>query len=307
MTLISIVIPCFNEEESLAFTISRLVGFTETESNYQFELIFVNDGSTDNTRLIIDEAENQDPRIRALSLSRNFGHQNAVSAGLFQAKGEAIVIIDADLQDPPEVISLMLRQWEKGYMVAYGHRVVRHGESRFKKLSAVLFYKFLSFMADVNIPRNVGDFRLVDRKVLDELNAMPERNKFYRGLIGWTGFRSIAVDYERQPRIAGKTKYPIRKMLSLASGAIISFSTKPLKILTISGFVLALAAIFGAAYFAIARLITADAVPGWTALIVVMLFLGGIQLIAIGIVGMYVARIYTEAQSRPDYIIDPPR
>ncbi len=304
MPLVSIIIPCFNEEESLMFTIGRLLEFSAMESKYEFEFLFINDGSVDGTREILEQAEKEDGRTRSIHLSRNFGHQNAVSAGMQHARGDALVIIDADLQDPPEIISSMLRKWESGYLVAYGHRVARHGESRFKRSSANLFYKFLSFMSDVNIPRNVGDFRLVDRRVIDELNSMPERNKFYRGLISWTGFRSIAVDYERQPRIAGVTKYPLRKMLSLASNAVISFSTKPLKIVTAAGFLLALVSILAASYFVISKIANSDAVPGWTALIVVSLFLGAIQLIAIGIVGMYVGRIYTEAQGRPQFIIE---
>ena len=230
MKKISIVIPVYNEEEVVEQCYKKITETMQSLTEYQYELIFINDGSKDKTLLIIEKKAYIDKHIKIISFARNFGHQAAVTAGLKYVTGDAIVIIDADLQDPPELIPEMLKLWEDGNEVIYGKRKARKGESAFKLLSAKLFYKTLNALSDVEIPKDTGDFRLVDRKVVDVINLMPEHNKFLRGLFSWIGFKQISYEYVRKERVAGKTKYPLRKMLKLASDGIISFSTKPIKL-----------------------------------------------------------------------------
>jgi dolichol-phosphate mannosyltransferase len=303
MKKISIVVPCFNEEAVIALTLQELYAFVKSEPNYEFDLIIVDDGSQDRTAEIISAALSQNTNTSLISLTRNFGHQSAVSAGLDNARGDAVVVIDADLQDPPIVISDMIRSWEAGYKVVYGRRVKRLGETFFKQKTAKYFYKFLNFFSDVEIPRDVGDFQLIDSTVADVLRGLSEHNKFYRGLISWTGFKSISVEYVRNPRKAGKTKYSFLKMVSFATNAVLSFSVKPLNIMVISGTALSAIALLGAVYFSLMKILDIVDVQGWTALIVAMLFLGGVQIFSLGIVGLYVGKIFTESQGRPTYII----
>ena len=230
MKKISIVIPMYNEHEIANMCYKRINEVIKQLNNYEYEIIFINDGSKDNTQLILEEIAKEDKNVKILSSSRNFGHQAAVTAGIKYVTGDAIVIMDADLQDPPELIPDMLKLWEDGNEVIYGKRKARKGESLFKLMTAKMFYNTLNALSDVDIPKDTGDFRLVDRKVVDTINNLPEHNKFLRGLFSWVGYKQYAYEYERQERKAGKTKYPLKKMLKLASDGIVSFSTKPLKI-----------------------------------------------------------------------------
>lgn len=230
MKKISVVIPMYYEEEVAEECYKRVQKVLTSISNYDYEIIFINDGSKDKTLEILEAIAKKDKKVKIISFSRNFGHQCAVTAGIQFVTGDAIVIIDADLQDPPELIPDMLKLWEQGYEVIYGKRKTREGESKFKLLTAKMFYQTLNALSDVNIPKDTGDFRLVDRKVIDVINSLPEHNKFLRGLFSWVGFQQTPFEYERKERFAGKTKYPLKKMLKLASDGIISFSTKPLKI-----------------------------------------------------------------------------
>ena len=241
--------------------------------------------------------------MRILDLSRNFGHQLAVSAGLEAASGDAIVVIDADLQDPPEVITEMIERWREGYDVVYGVRTKRMGESAFKRWSASAFYRLINRMSDVPIPLDTGDFRLIDRRVAEVLGRMPERARFIRGMVSWAGYRQFAFPYERHARFAGETKYPLGKMLRFALDAVTSFSTVPLRLATYMGFASAAVAMLGIVVALVVRLLTKAWVPGWAALFVATLFVGGIQLLALGIIGEYVGRIYAEAKGRPLFLV----
>lgn len=305
MKKISVIIPMYCEEEVAKECYNRLIKVLTNIQNYEYELILVNDGSKDKTLEILEGIAKEDKNVKVISFSRNFGHQCAVTAGIKYVTGDAIVIIDADLQDPPELIPKMLELWEQGYEVIYGKRKVRKGESKFKLLTAKMFYNTLNALSDVDIPKDTGDFRLVDRKVVDVINELPEHNKFLRGLFSWVGFKQKAYEYERQERLAGKTKYPLKKMLKLASDGIISFSTKPLKIVgglgalsIIISFVILIYSILS--YFLKWNNLT----PGWTSLMVTITFLGGTILISLGMIAEYIARIYEESKGRPQYIID---
>ncbi len=243
-----------------------------------------------------------DPNVVVVELSRNFGHQAAVSAGLEIAAGQAVVIIDADLQDPPEVIQKMVEIWRQGYEVVYGVRDSRAGESGFKLWTAKLFYRFINAMSDVEIPLDTGDFRLLDRKAVDAMLRLPERHRLLRGMCSWIGFRQYGLKYSRAARFAGTTKYPLRKMLHLAMDGIASFSTVPLRVLALIGFATAALAFLGIIYSLFVRIFTHNWVSGWATLFIAMLLMGGLQMISIGIVGEYVGRIYTEAKQRPLYL-----
>lgn len=305
MKKISIVIPAYNEEEVLNKLIERLAILINNTPKYEFEVIFVNDGSQDKTLEILEEIAQKEKRLKILSFSRNFGHQAAVTAGIKYVTGDAVVIIDADLQDPPELIPQMIELWEQGNEVIYGKRKKRKGESAFKLLSAKMFYKTLNALSDVEIPKDTGDFRLVDRKVIDVINQMPEHNKFLRGLFSWVGFKQYAFEYERQERKAGKTKYPFKKMKKLASDGIISFSTKPLKMLGGIGIISIIISIGILIYSLISYALKLNNLaPGWTSIMVTVTFLGGIQLLSVWIMSEYIARIYDETKQRPEYIID---
>ncbi len=305
MKKVSIVIPAYNEEEVLNKLIERLAILINNTPKYEFEVIFVNDGSQDKTLEILEEIAQKEKRLKILSFSRNFGHQAAVTAGIKYVTGDAVVIIDADLQDLPELIPQMIELWEQGNEVIYGKRKKRKGESAFKLLSAKMFYKTLNALSDVEIPKDTGDFRLVDRKVIDVINQMPEHNKFLRGLFSWVGFKQYAFEYERQERKAGKTKYPFKKMKKLASDGIISFSTKPLKMLGGIGIISIIISIGILIYSLISYALKLNNLaPGWTSIMVTVTFLGGIQLLSVWIMSEYIARIYDETKQRPEYIID---
>ena len=304
MKKVSVVIPMYYEEEVANECYNRLSGVLKKIENYEYEIIFVNDGSKDKTLEILETIAKEDKNVKIISFSRNFGHQCAVTAGLQYVTGDAIVIIDADLQDPPELIPDMLKLWEEGNEVIYGKRKTREGESKFKLLTAKMFYKTLNALSDVEIPKDTGDFRLVDKKVVDVVNSMPEHNKFLRGLFSWVGFEQKAFEYERKERFAGKTKYPLKKMLKLASDGIIGFSTKPLKLVGGLG-IFSIALSFMILIYAILSFIFKwnNLTPGWTSIMVTVTFLSGTILISLWMIGEYMARIYDECKARPQYII----
>lgn len=305
MKKISVVIPMYYEEEVAEECYNRMKSVLTSLENYNYEIIFINDGSKDKTLEILENIAEKDQNVKIISFARNFGHQCAVTAGLQYVTGDAIVIIDADLQDPPELIPDMLKLWEDGNEVIYGKRKTRDGESKFKLLTAKMFYQTLNALSDVEIPKDTGDFRLVDRKVVDVINSLPEHNKFLRGLFSWVGFKQTAFEYERKERFAGKTKYPLKKMLKLASDGIISFSTKPLKIVGGLG-ILSVAISILILLYAILSFAFKwnNLTAGWTSLMVVMTFLSGIILISLWMTGEYIARIYDEVKARPQYIIN---
>jgi polyisoprenyl-phosphate glycosyltransferase len=299
---LAIVIPCFNEEGTLRETHRRV---TQAIAGVvtAYEIVYVDDGSRDQTPALLRELQREDSHVRVVALSRNFGHQCAVTAGLAHAEGEAVVIMDADLQDPPEVVQEMVQRWQDGYDVVYGVRGDREGETRFKLLTASLFYRLMRWLSDTAIPLDTGDFRLLDRKVVDAILAMPEKDRFLRGMVSWAGFRQVGVTYHRAARFAGTTKYPFAKMLRFAVDGILSFSIKPLRLSTLLGFASAALAVLVMVYALALRLFTHNWVTGWTALIVTALFLGGAQLISLGIIGEYVGRLYGEAKRRPLYLV----
>jgi len=303
MKLLSVVVPCYNEEEVMLASYERLHKVLQGLSAYRHELILVNDGSRDRTLELLRGIAAKDPQVKVLSFSRNFGHQIAITAGLDNCKGDAAVVIDADLQDPPEVIIEMVKAWEEGAEVVYGKRRVREGESVFKLLSAKYFYRFINRLADVDIPLDTGDFRLMDRRALDALLGMREQHRFVRGMVAWVGFRQLALEYDREPRFAGVTKYPLKKMLRLATDAILGFSNVPLRLATIIGFLTSILAFAGILYTLYAKLFTDETVLGWTFLMIAILFIGGITLLVLGIIGEYIGRIYSEIKRRPLYIV----
>ena len=306
MKKISLVIPMYYEEQVANECYKRVKEILNKLSDkYDHEIIFINDGSKDKTLSILEEIAKEDGKVKIISFSRNFGHQAAVTAGLKYVTGDAIVIIDADLQDPPELIPDMMKYWEDGYEVIYGKRRKRKGESIFKLLTAKAFYSTLNKLSAVEIPKNTGDFRLVDRKVVDVINSLPEHNKFLRGLFSWVGFKQYAYEYERKERFAGKTKYPLNKMLKLASDGIMSFSTKPLKIVGGIGILSVIISILILIYSIVSYVCKLNNLTaGWTSLMCTMTFLGGMILISLWMIGEYIARIYDETKQRPEYIID---
>lgn len=302
---VSLVIPMYYEEEVANECYKKVSKMLKELDKYDYEIIFVNDGSKDKTLEILEKIARKDEKAKIVSFSRNFGHQAAVTAGLKVATGDAIVIIDADLQDPPELIPQMLKLWEQGNEVIYGKRKTRKGESAFKLLTAKMFYKTLNALSDVEIPKDTGDFRLVDRKVVDVINSLPEHNKFLRGLFSWVGFKQKAYEYERQERFAGKTKYPLKKMLKLASDGIISFSSKPIKLVGALGIISIVISIMILIYALISYIFQLNNLSaGWTSIMVAITFFAGVQLLSLWIISEYIGRIYDEAKGRPQYIID---
>jgi polyisoprenyl-phosphate glycosyltransferase len=299
LTLLSIVAPMYDEEATAELFYERL---TTALEGLPFELVVVDDGSTDRTPEILDRLAASDPRVRVVYLSRNFGHQTAITAGLDHARGDAVVMIDADLQDPPEVILELLERWRAGADVVYAVRSSRSGETRFKVTTARWFYRLMSTLSDVELAHDAGDFRLMDRRALDALLAMRERNRYLRGMTVWVGFTQAAVSYQRDPRHAGETKYTLRKMLRFSLDAISSFSHLPLQAATFLGFIFSLVA-FMAIPVVIGLKIAGSYLPGFSTITVVILLLGGIQLIAVGIIGEYVGRIYDEVKRRPLYLV----
>ncbi len=300
--MLSIVVPLYNEEEVILETYKRLTGVMQSIGD-DYELLFINDGSRDKTAHIAAEIAEKDAHIRLICFSRNFGHQIAITAGMDYARGDAVVIIDADLQDPPEVIPEMVAKWKEGYHVVYGKRIKRQGETVFKKVTAKLFYRFLQRMTQVDIPTDTGDFRLMDRQVCDTMKRIQERNRYVRGLVSWVGFKQYALEYVREERFAGETKYPLKKMFRLAMDGIASFSYKPLKLATLVGFCLSGVSFLYLIFILIQKLCGMPTAWGWTSLLAVQLFFNGVVLIILGILGAYIGRIYEECKERPLYIV----
>ncbi|WP_317196896.1 glycosyltransferase family 2 protein [Hymenobacter properus] len=301
---LSVVIPLYNEEANLGELYQRLLRVLEPLAlPGGFELVFVNDGSRDHTLPLLLALAARDMRVRYIDLSRNFGHQIAVTAGLDRATGAAVVIIDADLQDPPELIPLLRDKLREGHDVVYAKRRSRQGDSAAKRLTARLFYRLLARITHVSIPVDTGDFRIVSRKVVEGLRQMPEQNKFIRGQISWMGYRQTFIEYDRAERAGGATGYTYRKMMRLALDGITAFSDVPLKVATISGFLVSGIAFLVALYTLYARFITRDYQPGWASLMLSILFLGGVQLISVGIIGEYIARLSANVRQRPLYLI----
>jgi len=303
---LSIVIPCFNEEAVLRETHGRIAALIANLRQDDHEIIYVDDGSTDATHSILASLRGESKNVRTIRFARNFGHQMAVTAGLENARGDVVVVVDADLQDPPEVIVEMLAKWREGYQVVYGVRRKRPGETRFKIWTAKVFYRVINLLSETPIPAEAGDFRLLDRQVVDTLLRMPERDRFLRGMVSWIGFKQAPVEYDRAPRHGGKTKYPFGRMLRLAADGILSFSIIPLKLAIWIGFASIAVAILGIVLAVIERIYKLYDVTvgqGWASLFIAVLFIGGVQLLTLGIIGEYLGRIYIEVKRRPLYVI----
>lgn len=300
--LLSIVVPCYNEEEVIVETVKRLALLCDAIVDLRVEIIFVNNCSSDSTWALLKSSSERDPRIKLISLSRNFGYQASSTAGLDAARGDAVVIMDADLQDPPDLILQMVEKWQEGYDVVYGTRSARLGEPPLRMLVTRWFYRLLNRISEVPIPLDTGDFRLMSRNVVNTLKAMPERDRFIRGMVSWIGFKQTALPYRRAERFAGKSKFPWRKLFTFAFDGIASFSTAPLRISVALGMICASVALLGILYALYMRLFTNIRVEGWAALMISVLFIGGVQLLSLGILGEYVGRIYNEIKHRPLYV-----
>lgn len=301
--LISVIVPCYDEEAVIRETHERLSAVLGQLDGYDYEILYVDDGSRDQTPHILHQLQSVDGHVRVLRLSRNFGHQIALTAGLEHAVGAAVIVIDADLQDPPEVIPEMIARWRDGYEVVYGVRTDRPGESSFKLWTAKAFYKLINRLSETKMPLDAGDFRLLDRVVVDALLAMPERDRFVRGMVSWVGFRQVAILYARAPRHAGVGKYPFLKMVKFAADGVVSFSLMPLRFAVWTGSLAIIMSLAGIIYAVLLRLYTTDWVRGWASLFVAVLFLGGVQLVSLGIIGEYIGRIYGEVKHRPLYLL----
>jgi polyisoprenyl-phosphate glycosyltransferase len=302
---ISVIIPCFNEEQVIASTLQR-VKEVLVEIGQEYEILFINDGSRDNTYSILERFAKTDNTIKLISFSRNFGHQPAVTAGIHSCSGDVAIIIDADLQDPPKLFPEMIKIYrEKNCNVVYAVRTQRKGESFFKKLTAKMYYRLINYLSDVKLPKDTGDFRLIDRKVIEEFKKLQEHNKYIRGLISWVGFKQEPVYYTRDPRLLGETKYPLRKMLKFALTGMLYFTKKPLKLAITLGLFCFFIGIAMIIYVLIRKLFQENAVvPGWASTMLMIIFFGGIQLLSVGILGEYIGSIFDEIKKRPEYIID---
>lgn len=303
MPSLTVIVPLYNEQECAQICYDRIKEVLSSVTDIEFEIVFVNDGSSDNTLPIIQSIACNDKRLKVINLSRNFGQQAAFSAGMEYAKGNAIIFMDADLQDPPEIMPEFIKKWKEGYQIVYGKRKKRDGESKFKLLTAKLYYKLLHSLADAKIPHDTGDFRLIDRRVADMILKMPEHNRFLRGMTCWTGFKQSCVEYHRDKRFSGETKYGFFKMIRLALDGIFSFSAKPLKTVSLLGFLVIFIAFLLFVYTLVSKF-TGNANAGWTSIMCAVTFLGGVQLLSIGVIGEYIARIFDEVKGRPNYIVD---
>lgn len=299
--LISVVVPVHNEEGTIGELHRRLTSVLAPLGRY--EIVLVDDGSSDGTWQAVRELARTDPQVRLIRLSRNFGHQVALSAGLDHARGDAVVSMDGDLQDPPELIPELIEQWRAGSDVVFAIRQRREGETWFKLVTASVFYKLINRMSSVEIPEQAGDFRLLSRRALDALLAMPERARYLRGMSSWIGFEQSSVPYARDARYAGETKYPLRRMLHFAGDAVTSFSATPIRLVAALGFLSVALCLIALAWTLYVRLFTEETVAGWTSVVVVVLFLGGVQLLSLGIIGQYVGRIFDEVKDRPLYFV----
>jgi len=299
--LLSVVVPCFNEQEVLQETHRRL-SETLAALGVGYEVVYVDDGSRDGTAEILRRLQSHDDRVRVVRFSRNFGHQIAVTAGMDHAAGDAVVLIDADLQDPPEIIGDFVHRWRQGYDVAYGRRTERDGETAFKRATASLFYRLLRRTTSVDIPPDTGDFRLMDRQVVEAIRRMPEQDRFVRGMVSWVGFRQVAVPYRREARFAGVSKYPFRRMLRLAIDAVVSFSPLPPRLATFAGLTTLGAAVLCCLVTAVLA-IAGEEISFSAVTLLAVLLLGGVQLISVGLLGEYASRIYRQVQGRPLYVV----
>jgi len=299
---VSIVVPMFNEEGNLDYLFGRLEPILE-QLQCRYEIICVNDGSTDNTLDKLLQYRKKDSRIKLVNFSRNFGKDTALTAGLHYSRGTAVIPIDSDLQDPPELIKDLLAKWHEGYDVVYAVRRKRYGEPLMKRLMAKLFYRFINLFSETPIPKNTGDFRLMDRRVVEVLNQLPERTRFMKGLFAWVGFKQTGITYDRQPRYLGKTKWNFWKLWNFALDGITLFSTSALKMWSYLGMIISLVSFIYAMFLIIRTLILGRDVPGYASIMVVVLFLGGLQLISLGILGEYLGRVYAEVKKRPLYIV----
>lgn len=302
--LISVVVPMYREEEVAEECYNRLSSVLK-EIKYEYEIIFVDDGSEDKTFEIISSIAQNDSKVKVIKFSRNFGHQAALTAGVDASCGDAVITIDADLQDPPELMTEMIKRWEEGFHVVYAKRRKRDGETWFKLITAKCFYKTIRKLSDIKMPVDTGDYRLMDRKVVEVLKDMPETNRYIRGMVSWTGFKQTPVEYDRKERFAGKTKYPLNKMVKLALDGMVSFSSKPLRVAEYLGFFAVIVAIIIFLYAFIYKIVGGkNLVTGWASIMTTVTFLGGVQLITIGILGEYIGRIYDETKERPLYIVE---
>jgi dolichol-phosphate mannosyltransferase len=299
---LSLVIPLLNEEANLQLLYERLVGLT-ARLQCEREILFIDDGSTDRSREVIARLCEQDSTVRGISFSRNFGHEAASTAGLDHARGDAVVLMDADLQDPPELIEEMVRRWQQGAEIVYAQRRNREGETAFKRGTAWCFYRFLNFLSDVHIPQDTGDFRLMDRRVVEALRGCRESDRFLRGLVAWTGFRAEAVEYDRPARHGGETKYNALKLLWLSLDAAVGFSILPLRLATAMGFIVTIFSLVMVAIIVVQKLVYGLPWQGYGLLAAGMFFLGGVQMLLLGIVGEYIGRVYRQSQARPLYIV----
>ncbi|AFY79183.1 glycosyl transferase [Pleurocapsa sp. PCC 7327] len=300
--VLSVVVPCYNEEENIHYLFERLTSALD-RLNLKYEIICVNDGSRDDTLKYLVEYHRRNPAIKVVNLSRNFGKEIALSAGIDYASGQAVVPIDADLQDPPEFIEQLLEKWHEGYDVVYGVRRSRQGESWLKRSTAGAFYRVISGMTHIQIPKDTGDFRLLDRRVVEALKLLPERRRFMKGLFAWVGFKQTAIEYDRDPRYQGTTKWNYWKLWNFALEGITSFSFVPLKVWSYIGVFVSLISFVYASFLVIRTLILGIDVPGYASIMVAVLFLGGVQLISLGFIGEYLGRVYDEVKQRPLYLV----
>ena len=298
---VSIVIPCFNEENNLEALVSKLLSIAEKFPDY--EILFIDDGSTDDSLSIIEKLCKTNDKIKFVSFSRNFGHQNALKAGLDRASGDCVVTMDADLQHPPSLIEAMVEKWQEGYQVVYTIRKASDAESFLKNMTSSMFYKLINALSEIDLPAGAADFRLIDKKPLQVLKNMQETTLFLRGLVSWIGFSQYSIEYTPSQRLSGKSKYTLKKMLSLAIEGITSFSIKPLRCATCLGLFLSFSSFIYGLYVLYVRLATGDAVDGWTSIIICILMIGGINLIMLGLIGEYVGKVFIESKKRPCYIV----
>lgn len=305
MKKLAVIVPCYNEEQVILESYRRTRKALDLVPN-PTEIIYINDGSRDRTRWLLDDIAASDSRVKVIHFSRNFGHQPAVTAGINNCDADLAIILDADMQDPPELIPDMLELQEKEHAnVIYCVRKSREGESFFKKISSKAFYRLMNYMSDVSFPLDTGDFRMIDRKIMDQFDRFQERGKYIRGLISWLGYKQIPFYYEREARIAGETKYPLSKMLKFASTAMLYFSKKPLRLATSLGFVAVVVGIVLAAWFTLGKVYGfSNAETGWTSIMTSVIFFGGVQLLTVGVLGQYVGILFDEIKARPEYIID---
>jgi len=306
MKTLSIIVPCYNEEDVIVPSYQRIANALKSIKNYHSEIIFINDGSTDNTGNLLSEIATKDKKVKTIHFSRNFGHQPAVTAGIHFCTSDIAIIIDADLQDPPELFPDILHKYEEEQAnVVYCVREKRKGEGFFKKITARIFYRSLNYLSETNIPLDTGDFRLIDRAVMDEFCKFKEKGKYIRGIISWVGFKQVPFKYKREARFAGETKYPLKKMLKFATTAMLYFSKKPLKLATNLGLLAVLVGIFYGIWTVAGKIFGfTNATLGWSSLIILIVFFGGVQLLTVGVLGQYIGILFDEIKDRPEYIIE---